>query len=494
MDQSMMGTGKDSFTRKLGYCLLPCSLALSHLTASPATGQKPNLLLLVAEDMGPHLGCYGDSTVPTPNLDRLANAGIRFTHAYVSQASCSPSRSTILTGLYPHTNNQLGLAHLGYRMHNGIPSLPTLLKKAGYRTGIIGKLHVKPESAFAFDFHAKPARPKSKDPTVYPGLVQKFLRQTGESPFFLMVNFADVHLPFHQQVNGHPTHPLLPNQVKPWPEYAGGGLPDKLKARMAGYYNGVQRVDTAVGGVLEVLRRHQLEQRTIVVFIGDHGPDLPYAKMTCFELGTRIPFIVQWPGMKQGVVRNELISTIDIAPAFLRAAGIRVPREFPGRDFAPLCAGDNAPPWRQYLFTEWNAHGPERCFPQRAVRDNRYKLILTPVPGPYLNPPGLAGDKGKNRWFKSWPRVLLFDLQTDPAETKNLAESTQYQAVRERLLAALEQWRKATADYSDAELRKLIAYHREQARQANTSRLRKIDMGPWTRSWDGIRGKLEVTP
>ena len=130
----------------------------SHTNADDAGARKPNVLLIVSEDNSPDLSCYGNSFVQTPNLDRLASQGMRFERAFVATASCSESRSAILTGLYPHQNGQIGLATHKYSMCRNWPNMPSLLKQQGYRTGIIGKLHVNPESAFPFDFRWNQAK------------------------------------------------------------------------------------------------------------------------------------------------------------------------------------------------------------------------------------------------------------------------------------------------------------------------------------------------
>ena len=136
---------------KLIACL---AAALSTQTIMAQDDGRPNVLLIVSEDNGPELGCYGDPYARTPNLDRLASEGIRFERAYVPQAGCSQSRASFLTGLFPHQHGQIGLATWGFRLYRkDTPNLPRSLKQAGYRTGIIGKLHINPASAFPFDMH-----------------------------------------------------------------------------------------------------------------------------------------------------------------------------------------------------------------------------------------------------------------------------------------------------------------------------------------------------
>ena len=129
-------------------------VATTLATTFTADGSQPNILLIVSEDNGPEVGCYGDPYARTPNIDRLAEEGILFRNAYVPQAGCSQSRASFLTGLYPHQHGQIGLATWGFRLyHDSTPNLPRILKKTGYRTGLIGKLHINPASAFPFDLH-----------------------------------------------------------------------------------------------------------------------------------------------------------------------------------------------------------------------------------------------------------------------------------------------------------------------------------------------------
>jgi arylsulfatase A-like enzyme len=140
---------------------------LPFLGPAARSAEPPNVLLITADDLGNQLSCYGDERLKTPRLDALASQGVRFTRAYVTQSSCSSSRASLLTGLYPHQNGQYGLAHLGFSMHPGQENLPALLKAAGYRTGIIGKLHVEPAAEFPFDWRPIP-RNRRTWPTIPP--------------------------------------------------------------------------------------------------------------------------------------------------------------------------------------------------------------------------------------------------------------------------------------------------------------------------------------
>lgn len=426
-------------------------------TADTGGARRPNILLIVAEDMGPHVGCYGDATVPTPHVDGLARRGVCVQNAYVTQASCSPSRSSILTGLYPHETNQLGLAHLGYTSHRGIPSLPRLLKARGYHTGIQGKLHVSPARDYPFDFRGNG---HSKDVRAYRASARKFLDRAAGTPWFLYVNFADAHKPFAHQYKGLPEKPVTAADVKKFPVY--GEISDPLlNEEIAGYYNGIQRVDAGVGMLLDLLDKKGLAENTLVLFIGDHGPPMSRGKTTTYEFGTRIPFLLRWPGVARAGLRlDALVSTVDILPTLLTAAGGELPFPLSGVPLQPLLRGQVVP-WRNTVMTEWHAHGPG-FQPQRAIRDDRFKLILNLRPGvpkdgygvdgcvvpKLLKNPRYAGSRVKRVFdmLKSPPPVELYDLKKDPIEYENLAGKPEYTEVEARLKRELQAWRVQTHD------------------------------------------------
>jgi N-sulfoglucosamine sulfohydrolase len=167
-----------SFARAIAVCV--------WLTAAMVLGAPPNILLITGDDLGLQLGCYGDHTITTPNMDRLATEGVRFEAAYVTQSSCSSSRSSIFTGLYPHQNGQIGLTHgsQGFKMDRAWLTLPVILRKAGYRTGHLGKVHVFPDAAFKWDFETKGTRDIQQ-------VRQDFVAflHSGKPPFFLKLSF-----------------------------------------------------------------------------------------------------------------------------------------------------------------------------------------------------------------------------------------------------------------------------------------------------------------
>lgn len=489
--------------------------AAGAVLSSTARAQKsgvgrPNLLLIVAEDMGPQIGCYGDRTVPTPHLDRLAGEGVLFENAYVTQASCSPSRSSILTGLYPHRNFQLGLAHLGYRMHRGIPSLPQALKRQGYRTGIQGKLHVNPEGGFPFDVRGNR---HSKDIPAYAESADAFLKERGDTPFFLYVNFGDCHKPFVAQVKGLPEKPVTASEIRLFREHGELDTP-AVREETAGYYNSVQRVDIGVGLLLDLLSKHGVADNTLVVFIGDHGPPMSRGKTTTYEFGVKIPMILRWPGQSRAGVRSDaLVSTVDLMPTLLDAAGAACPTPIDGMSLRPLLKV-GAAAWRDTVCTEWHTHGPGFA-PQRTIRDKRYKLILnlrTDIAKPgigvdgckvggALKDPKFEGTQAKRVFdlLESPPAVELYDLQNDPIEYHNLAGQAESADVQGRLMKQLQTWREQTRDpFLDSEVFEAHKRHFDQYVAELPERRKKvkpdrqgrrrvlIDMSLFQRDWADV--------
>lgn len=421
-------------------CVAPAALQAGETVADAA---RPNILLITADDLGFQLGCYGDKTSTTPNLDRLAGEGVRFTNAYVTSATCSPSRASLLTGLYPHQNGQLGLSHLGYSMTPGLANLPGLLKRGGYRTGIIGKLHVEPEGDFPFDYKKIDIEP-TRDKAAVRAMCDEFLGGSAGLPFFLYVNLFDPHRPFLRDVNGSPKIKVEPDQVKVLP-FVSEDSP-VLRQETADYYTCVNRLDEITGEVMESLREHGLDQNTIVVFLSDNGPHFPRGKCTSFEAGTHVPMIARWPGRIPPGVRGQLVSAVDLLPTFLQLARADPPDNLPGLSLLPLLENGSAD-WRERMATEFNSHEPRMINPQRAMREGRYKLIRILLSDPAFDWPepleayrAIQPDAGKGEF------IQLYDLETDPYEFHNLAGIREYGGVLDRLTAALQEWREVTGD------------------------------------------------
>lgn len=411
-----------------------------------------NILLITADDMGLQAGCYGDKFAINPHLDRLASNGVRFHNAYVTQASCSPSRASLLTGLFPHRNGQVGLAgqRPDYKVHDDIPTLPAMLKDHGYFTGILGKLHVSPAEAFPFDFMWKEALHQpilTRDVRKMAELAGEFLKKSEGRPFFLYANYFDPHRPFDDGANqykGLPEKPYKPGDVPPLDFLGEAASPNDVAA----YYNCVNRLDTGIGLLMDQLDAAGVTKNTLVIFISDNGPDFTRAKTTNYEGGVRVPLMVEWPGVSQaGLVSDALVSGVDIMSTVLDAAGIESP-DVSGDSLRNVLSGSEPADWRKRVSTEFTAHGASHFFPRRALRQGHYKLIRN-----YNSPkPNPVEKRGVNRlnqvsdqqWLAAFatdaapPEWELYDIEKDPFELNNLAPNPEYSKELEMMRQALD--------------------------------------------------------
>lgn len=438
-----------------------CALAATN---AERPNMRPNIILVTADDLGMQLGSYGDEIVATPRLDRFAAEGVRFSHAYVTQSSCSPSRSSLLTGLYPHQNGQIGLENRGYAMSVAFPTAPTLLHQAGYRTGIIGKLHVAPAAAFHFEFdrtvdHATLTR----DRAAMRSMVDDFLDATDGRPFFFMVNYFDPHAPFLPQVAGLPADPADPAEVEPW-AFQGGIDSEPIRRRIADYYSCVERLDALFGDLLDALTARGLDENTLVIFISDNGPPFALAKATELDASVHVPLMVRWPGIMQpGAVSLGLVSGVDVFATVLDAAGVEQPEGTESaKSLRPLMKGKVPGDWRRYVGTEFTAHQPFAFYPRRSVTDGKYRLVRNLMAGssnPYPDvdeddasvlsqTPAYAGSVVRMVFDRHLqpPPIELYDLRSDPHCLYNLAEVATYAPVRAQLMEALAIWMETTDD------------------------------------------------
>jgi len=437
-------------------------------------GTRPlNVLLITADDLGLQLSSYGDTVIRTPNLDKLAAGAVQFDIAYVAQASCSSSRSALFTGLFVHSNGQYGLTNssefsLHPHLHNAV--IPNILKRAGYRTGIIGKLHVAPEESFQFDQDGLKGVSmfdvSHRDVKKFANFADGFMKEGGDQPFFLMMSYGDPHAAmdaeknwgFLDQVDGIPEKPIDPSEKTIFP-FQKIDSPEQRK-RVAGYYNEVLRLDAGIGMVMDVLERNGRTNDTLIIFIGDHGPPFDRSKTTVYEAGLRVPFIVRWPGVSKPMRSRAMVSTVDILPTIIDAVRAEPAVAMHGRSLRPVVSAANAP-WREYLVGEFHMHG-RPFFPRRGIRDQRYKLIHNLLAGKLRPNRRIDSDIGyrlsqearyKNtdvgRAFDTFadpPMFELYDLETDPWEFHNVAGKDEYKKIEDRMASALLDWRKETND------------------------------------------------
>ncbi len=424
-----------------------------NLPASARAAGKRNVLLYVADDLGMDLaGCYGNTIVRTPGVDSLAKEGVRFTQAFCTTPSCSPSRSVLLTGLYNHANGQYGLAH-GYNHFVSLPgfkSLPIRLADAGYRTICAGKFHVEPEAAYHFQETLQP-----RTPVKLAEQCRAIIADPSEKPFFLYFCPTEPHRPFKRETS----KPVDPKDVTP-PPY----LPDTAACRedLAEYYGSIEQCDSGLLRLIEILKETGRWDDTLILFVSDNGAPFPGAKTTLYEPGVRLPCVARDPGAKEtGRTSDAMITWADITPTILEYAGVPGKEgDFHGRSFLPALSGDLA--GRDEVFLSHTFHEITMYYPMRCVRTRRHKLIWNIASGlefPYardlyesktwqdfLAHGGEFYGKRKIAAYQRRPRFELYDLEADPWETENLAERPEHQELLDALKKKLRAFSKDTRD------------------------------------------------
>lgn len=437
--------------------LLLCSASLA---AEPS---KPNIVLILADDLGyADVGCFGAKGVRTPNIDRLAAEGTRFTSFYVSQAVCTASRAALLTGCYANRVDLFGA--LNHQSRVGInPNellLPEILKKRGYATAVLGKWHLGDRPPFLptrNGFDEWVGIPYSNDNSKYHPIVKDIpplplyenekvvARDYDQSRFTKL--FTEKAVSFIERNREKPFFLYVPHVMPHVPVFASDRF--KGKSERGLYGDVVEELDWSVGEILGALKKHGLEKNTLVIVTSDNGPFLSYGthagkatplregKLTTFEGGMRSPCIARWPGrVPAGKTCDEIASTIDLLPTVAKLAGGELPKAtIDGKDIRPL------------LFGEAGAKSPHEAFfyysgdELQAVRSGKWKLH---VPHDYLTPAAAPRSDGKPANFENLtPDAItnsgirgiasrhgykveriglsLFDLDADPGETRNLS-------------------------------------------------------------------------
>jgi len=419
------------------------------LMLAPGTvlgAERPNFVWLVAEDLSPNLGCYGDPHAITPNLDKLATQGTRFTRAFTHAPVCAPSRSGLITGMYPTT---IGSHHMRSKLLQPPETFTMALRRAGYHVAWPGK------TDFNFDV------PKGAfDSTT------NWVKNPPKQPFFAYMNFQVTH---ESQIRApkdkyeQNTARLKPNERHdparmPLPPY----YPDTPEVRhdVAQYYDNITAMDYQVGDVLAELDRQGLSENTIVFFFGDHGWGMSRGKRWVYDSGTRVPLIIRWPEhLRPGSVRDDLVCFLDFAPTVLTLAGAEVSPKLQGQ----VILGDKAVK-RQYVFS-CRDRMDETYDRIRSVRSERYRYIRNFHPElPYaqyieymdemptmkvwrqLAKEGKLVGPQKLFFAPTKPKEELYDLEKDPHEINNLAESADHQMILEELRGVLDRWIEETKD------------------------------------------------
>lgn len=437
-------------------------LVLLIATASSNAADRPNLLWLTAEDLSPRLGCYGDDTVPTPHLDRLAAQGVRYTRAFTATGVCAPCRHTIITGLYPMESGAQYMRTGSRSSANHEIEDPELRRMALERPLYEA---TPPAGVRCFTEHLREAgyycTNNSKEDYQFKAPVTAwdessrkahYRNRSEGQPFFAVFNATVTH---ESGVHGEGRSPRVVDPAKvPVPSF----LPDTPAVRIdiARHYDNLVALDAWVGRMMEELRREGLLDSTIVLFTTDHGDGLPRHKRWVYDTGTHVPLIVRYPdGAGAGTTDDGLVSFVDLAPTALALAGVERPGYLRGRVFAGPAA-EPAPP---YVFMHRDRMDDTTLETIRAVRDERFRYVRNYRPHrPYLQAVAYrdraatmadiharraAGELTDAQW--QWaadhkPIEELYDTESDPEEVVNLAADPAHFEKLHELRTALEAW------------------------------------------------------
>ncbi len=429
---------------------------------------RPNILWITCEDMSAHLPSYGDRTIQTPNIDRLAREGVRYRRMFSTNGVCAPSRSAIITGMYP---TAIGSNHMrtveAARTGNGMIDYETVppasvkcfseyLRQAGYYCTNGSKTDYQFKAPFtAWDVNGQEEQQ------------QPWRGRRANQPFFSVINLVVTH---ESQIWARAGQPLRvdPARVTVPPLYPDNAV---IRRDIARNYDNIMVMDSLVGVILSQLEADGLLDKTIICFFSDHGSGMAWHKRELYDRGLHVPFIVRFPDKRLASTWNEdLHSFVDLAPTMLSLAGVPIPKHLPGQAF--LGAQRTQTP-RQYIYAARDRMD-EHYDCVRAVRSKRFKYIRNYQPDrPYYQ--NLAyrrqmpmmqeilrlRDAGQlppitQHWFGPKPVEELYDLEKDPAELTNLATNPAYQTPLAELRQAEQQWVRDTHDKGLMQERDLV--------------------------------------
>jgi N-sulfoglucosamine sulfohydrolase len=481
------------FVLSLLWMLCLPVMAQENREAGPGSPDRPNILLMMAEDMSSRVGAFGDPVAVTPNLDALAQQGVRYTNTFTAAGVCAPSRASHILGMHQIST---GSQHMrtSTRPEGGyyavppaeVKAYPELLRAAGYYTYTDQKL----------DYQFSSPWPGSGPFTIWDdeGSANADWRGRAEGqPFFGFRNFPVTHesgvfRPLGEMPNSvihfvmqamrwwsmdEAVPPVVKPADVPLPPY----YPDTptVRADLARHYDNIAYMDAEVGAILAQLEADGLADSTIVIWTTDHGDGLPRAKRELYDSGLKVPMVIRWPekyrpaDVAPGGIDTRLISFIDFAPTILRLAGVEVPAYLQGQDFA----GPQAPA-REFIFASRDRidEVPDR---QRAIRDQRFKYIRSWQPEQEQGHPlayrdnidmvremramYLAGELNEAQalWFQAPGEEQLYDIGEDPFEINNLAGNPAYTAELIRLRNALGERLAELGDWSEESEAAMVA-------------------------------------
>ncbi|WP_407868944.1 sulfatase [Paenibacillus sp. P36] len=461
-----------------------------------ANVKRPNIIFIMSDDHAAHaMSCYGSKVNVTPNMDRIANEGMRFDHCFCTNAICTPSRATILTGTYNHVN---GVKTLSDRIDGRQITVSKLLQQNGYQTAIVGKWHLGHggySDPTGFDYWSVlPGQGSYFDPSFIEmnqtvkteGYVTDVITDKSidwirnrdkDKPFFLMCHhkaphrpwipdekhahlYEDIDIPEPETFNDDYSNrasaasaaemridrdlTLTDLKVEPPAHLEGAALKSwKYQRYMKDYLRCVASVDDNIGRLLDYLEQEDLAQETIVVytsdqgfFLGDHGW---YDKRFMYEESLRMPFVIRYPKeIPAGSVSNDMVLNVDFAPLFLDYAGITIPESMQGQSFRSIASGQKPVNWRTSMYYRYWMHLSEhKVYAHYGIRTEQFKLIFY-----YADALNTLGSEDEPKT----PEWELFDLKKDPCEMINVYHDPDYERVVALLTRELDRLQQEVGD------------------------------------------------
>jgi len=408
--------------------------------AAPA-GPACNVVIFVGDDhTWRDCGCYGNSDVRTPNIDRLATQGMLFNNAFTSTAMCTPTRSQLYTGIFPVRN---GAYPNHSQVRAGTKSVVHYLKALGYRVGLSGKSHVGPRDAFPWDSVGK---------------IGDFINRDKGQPYCLIVGSHHPHMPWPDKPNGYdPAKLTIPPYLVDNPE---------TRLALACYYSEVTELDAEVGQCLEAVESSGSADNTIFLYTSEQGSPFPFAKWTCYDLGLKTAMIVRWPGhVRPGSVSDAMVQYVDVLPTLLEAVGGKAPDGLDGKSFLPVLLG-KADQHDEYVYGVHTTAGiiAGKPYPVRSIRSKTHKYILNLMPEETFT--NVITRTSRGGFWGSWvrdaatnpfaaervkmyqhrPTEEFYDVVNDPYELHNLADKPEYRAPMGPMRRKLEAWMEQQGD------------------------------------------------
>lgn len=399
---------------------------------------KPNVLIVHCHDLGHHLGCYGNASVSSPNLDAFAAGGVRFANSFCTSPSCSPSRAALFTGRYPHNNGVMGLCHgnFGWDLNPGEKHLAQILGGDGYETAAYGTLHETrsgPARAGYAHFIGAADAEHATDNAI------AFLRQRkADRPYYMSVGYFEPH---RTAPAGNPNgdQDFLSSYMQPDTSrgiVVPGYLRDTEGTRreLAELQGAIRHADAQFGRLMQAVD----EKNTLVIFTADHGVAMPRAKCSLYDPGIEVALLARWRGWRG--VREEMVSNIDVLPTVLEVVGLPVPANVQGSSFAPLLEGRPYNP-RTEVFAEMTYH--DYYDPRRCIRTATHKLIANFTTAPSFMDPSQSWRPRSdtvvpaNHAMSYHVPLELYDLRSDRWEHRNLANDPAHPELLRDLVARL---------------------------------------------------------